>query len=71
MIVFLVADDIPELPLLLLDWDKLAVGVVTETEVELLTEPSEAVTTTTVVDVLGDAVVEEAEEVFVDEAAVV
>lgn len=28
-------------------------GVVTETEVELLTEPSEAVTTTTVVEVVG------------------
>lgn len=58
MIVFLVCVDIP-LPLLLEpDWDKLAVGVVTEREVELLTEPSEAVTTTTVVDVEGVALAE-------------
>lgn len=33
-------------------------GVVTETEVELLTEPSEAVTTTTVVEVEGVALAE-------------
>lgn len=43
--------------------DRVAVGVETEVEVELLSDPSEAVTTTTVVDVVGVAlsVVEEAD----------
>lgn len=46
----------PELPLLLLPaLDRLAVGVDTEVEVELLSDPSEAVTTMTVVEVVGVA----------------
>lgn len=47
----------PELPLLLLDPFRPAVGVETETAVELLTEPSVAVTTMIEVEVTGSAVV--------------
>lgn len=47
----------PELPLLLLASLRPGVGVETETDVELLTEPSVAVTTMTVVEVVGLAVV--------------
>lgn len=47
----------PELLLLLSDSLRPAVGVVTETDVELLTDPSVAVTTTTEVEVTGSAVV--------------
>lgn len=54
--VLRVCVDMPELlPLPLPAWDRLGVGVLTETEVELLTEPSEAVSTTTVVEVTGVA----------------
>ena len=53
MMVTLVWWDMPELLLPLLEFDRLAVGVVTDTEVELLTDPSVAVTTMTVVDVVG------------------
>lgn len=76
MMVLRVSVDMPELPpLLLLPLDKLAVGVETEVEVELLTDPSEAVTTMTVVEVVGVAlsVVEEAvspEEVVWDSGGV-
>lgn len=60
IIVFRVLADIPELPLpLLSDWDRAAVGVVTDVEVELVTEPSEAVTTTMAVEVTGSALVVE------------
>lgn len=52
-----VEGDIPELPLLLLDSLRPGVGVETETDVELLTDPSVAVTTMTVVEVVGLAVV--------------
>lgn len=45
-------------------------GVVTETEVELLTEPSEAVTTTTVVEVEGVALAEVVEALDVVAAVV-
>lgn len=65
----------PELPLPLLALDRLAVGVVTETDVELLTDPSVAVTTMIFVDVLGVgvAVVEldfESDVVSAEEAVV-
>lgn len=64
--VFLVAVDMPELLPLLLPWLlRLAVGVDTVSEVELLTEPSDWVTTTTVVEVVGVgvAVVEDSVDV--------
>lgn len=52
--------DMPELALpLLLDCDRAAVGVDTDVDVELVREPSDAVTTTTVVEVTGSAVVVE------------
>lgn len=66
MMVFLVAVDMPELLPLLLPWLlRLAVGVDTVSEVELLTEPSDWVTTTTVVEVVGVgvAVVEDSVDV--------
>lgn len=53
MMVLRVVVDMPELPLPLPAWVRPAVGVVTDREVELLTEPSEAVTTTTAVEVTG------------------
>lgn len=56
MIVLRVWVVMPELPpLLLLALDRLAVGVDTESDVELLSDPSEAVTMTTVVAVVGVA----------------
>lgn len=56
--VFLVWVDMPELLLLpLLASFRPGVGVETETDVELLTDPSVAVTTMTVVDVVGLGVV--------------
>lgn len=73
MIVLRVWVDMPEPPPLLLPaLDRVAVGVETEVEVELLSEPSEAVTTMTVVEVMGVAlsVVEtELSEVVVGEPA--
>lgn len=77
MMVLRVSVDMPELPpSLLLPLDKLADGVETEREVELLSDPSEAVTTMTVVAVVGVAllVVDEAvspEEVVSESASVV
>lgn len=68
MMVFLVWVDMPELLLPLLPSDRLAVGVDTVSEVELLTEPSDWVTMTTVVEVVGVgvAVVEDSVEVMDD-----
>lgn len=57
MIVFLVCVDMPELLPPLLASLRPGVGVETETDVELLTDPSVAVTTMTVVEVVGLAVV--------------
>lgn len=66
MMVLRVVVDMPELPLLLA-CERPAVGVVTDTEVELLTEPSDAVTTTTAVEVTGvaDVVVDDWSEAVV------
>lgn len=66
MMVFRVWLDIAELlPLLLPALDRLGVVVDTEVRVELLRDPSEAVTTMTVVSVVGTAlaVVDELESV--------
>lgn len=53
MIVFLVVADMPELPPELPPPDRLAVGVDTVSEVELMTEPSDRVTTMIVVWIVG------------------